>query len=226
MNLGALGATAYAVSQNHNSHSSGTSSYKPQPGEYCKFGVKKDNGDYEETRIDCQLITSFILQSQGTTAPAGGTNSTVVTTSTNVTVVNITNGVVEQQTTTPQPVLYQMLANGTLVPVNVTLPGAVNTTAVNGTDASNGTVTSSMTVTTTTTNTTVTNALDVKGKEIQVTPGMQCFVMRHTPTTNMRKAVPCGLLQSYADQSIKKNSAARNIPTFTLLCAVVAYLFH
>lgn len=218
LNLGALAGTAYAVSQSHNSHSQ--SSYKPQPGEYCKFGVKKDNGDYEETRIDCQLITSFIFQEQAK-APTGGTNSTVVSTSvTNVTVVNATNGV--EQPTTPPNVLYQMLPNGTLVPVNITLPNADNTTNV----AANGTVMTSVTTTTTNTTTSVTNALDVKGKEIQVTPGMQCFVMRHTPTTNMRRAVPCGLLQTYADQSIKKNSAARNIPTFTLLCAVVAFVLH
>ncbi|XP_063822283.1 uncharacterized protein LOC135072275 isoform X1 [Ostrinia nubilalis] len=218
LNLGAQAAAATrtisAASQkpakdSRDSIERASSNYKPQAGEYCKFGVRKDNGDYDETKIDCLLITSFILESQKPTAPAGGTNTTVVTISTNVTVVNITNGVVEK-TTTPEPlVLYQMLANGTLVPVNVTLPEAENTTAVNTTDASNGSVASSVIVTTTTTNTTVTNAVDVKEKEIQVTPGMKCFVMRHTPTSYMKKPVPCDLLQSYADQSLKKNSAAK-----------------
>ncbi|KAG7312273.1 hypothetical protein JYU34_001745 [Plutella xylostella] len=35
--------------------------YRPNPGEKCMFAVKKDNGDYEETRVDCQLMTSFLF---------------------------------------------------------------------------------------------------------------------------------------------------------------------
>lgn len=226
LNLGTLGASVYAASK---AGSSPTSHYSPQPGEYCKFGVKKENGDYEETGIDCNLITSFILRQQSSVPEQkAGTNSTSVTTITNTTtIVNSTNGEEAPQTTPPpQKVLYEMLPNGTLVPVNVTLPAAANTTENNST-AANGPVTSSVTITTTTTNTTVTNALDVKGEAIKVTPGMQCYIIRHTrPNNDMRTTVPCGLLQSYADQSIKKNAAARNIPTFTVLCAVFAFAFY
>ncbi|KAL4714543.1 hypothetical protein ACJJTC_006589 [Scirpophaga incertulas] len=246
LNLGALAGTVYA-----SRHSQRT--YKPQPGEVCMFAVKKITGFYEETKIDCELITSFIWAEEDKLAKANNgtintTNSTIVTTVTNVTVVNTTNmnpplasmpPPTMPPVTPPPNVLYQMLPNGTLVPVNVTQPdaGMPNATLPNATlpngafpnatnpVPANGTTTS-MTVTTTTTNTTVVNALDVKGKEVMVTAGMQCFVIRKTPTSNMRRPVPCGLLQSYARQSLKPNSAIRNIPTFTLLFAIAAIVLY
>lgn len=36
--------------------------YYGNPGEKCKFIIYKDNGDYEETRIDCKLMSSFIWE--------------------------------------------------------------------------------------------------------------------------------------------------------------------
>ncbi|CAG9783901.1 unnamed protein product [Diatraea saccharalis] len=219
LNLGTLAGVAYAGSRS-------SSNYKPQPGEICKFAVRKSNGDYEETKIDCQLITSFIFEEEAKAARSSGAkNSTIVTTTvTNVTVVNTTNGNAPSPTS-PPTTLYQMLPNGTLVPVNMThLHDASPTMLPNGT-ASNP-MNSSMTITTTTTNTTVVNALDVKGKEIEVTPGMECFVIRHTPSSNMRKHISCGLLQTYASQSLKKNSAVRNIPTFTILFAIAAFALY
>lgn len=226
LNLGTLAGVAYA----HSGHSS-SSSYKSAPGEVCKFGIRKDNGDYEETVIDCQLITSFIFQSQQEKAQNGGTNTTVVTTTvTNVTMVN--GGVAAAEPAPPVPapgnIVYTMLPNGTLVPLNGTLvngtfiQGAVNTTS-SETPTTNG-AESSVTTTTTNTTTTVVNALDVKGKPVDVTPGMQCYVLRHTPTSNMKKKVDCGLLQSYATQSLKKNSAARNVPVFTAVAVVAAMI--
>lgn len=219
LNLGTVAAGAYAISHSH-------SNYKPQPGEVCKFGVKKDNGDYEETKIDCQLITSFIFQEQAK-AQSNPNNTTITTTTvTNVTTINMTNpGTVETTTTLKPNPVYEMLPNGTLVPINVT---AANSTvnATNEAPSPGNTMTSSVTVTTTNT-TTVSNALDVKGKPIEVTPGMQCFVIRHSPTSNMKKTVPCGLLQTYADTSLKKNSAARNIPAFTILSVALAvFVMH
>ncbi|XP_022819880.1 uncharacterized protein LOC111351899 [Spodoptera litura] len=225
LNLGTLAGAAYAHSR--------TQHYKPQPGEVCKFAVKKDNGDYEETRIDCQIISSFILEDQAQRST--GTNSTVsVVTVTNTTVTNTTNMMAANATPAPAVpvpgnVLYAMLPNGTLVPVNQTAPPTTAiplnvpmNTSVGGL-APNGTVITSSVVTTTT-NTTVVNALDVKGSPVQVTPGMQCFVIRSSPTHNMRKAVQCGLLQTYADKSIRKNSATRNGPMFTtILAAVIAF---
>lgn len=227
MNLGTLGVAAYAVHQansNHGSGSASSGSYTPQRGEICKFAVKKENGDYEETRIDCQIISSFILQDMQTQNSAH--NSSVTTTVTNVTTIVNTTNVENGQTTTttlaPPNVLYAMLPNGTLVPVNVTLPimPQNDTAATQNNTANTG---SSVVVTTTTTNTTVVNALDVKGKPVDVTPGMQCFVIRNSPISNMRKAVPCGVLQMYADKSLQRNSAARHVPMFTIVAAVLAY---
>ncbi|KAI5632089.1 hyphally regulated cell wall protein 1-like [Phthorimaea operculella] len=222
LNLGALGATAYAFSQSGshgNSGSYGSGGYKAQPGEVCKFGLKTKTS-VEETRIDCNLILNFILAEQGKisspTAPQNRTTITTSTTVTNVTIVNNTEPVVE---TTTQKVLYEQLPNGTFVavtsiPVNVTEPPAVS-------NASNP-MQQSVVTTTTTNTTTVVDALDVKGAPVQVTPDMVCYVIRTTPTTHMRKEVPCQLLQTYADKSIQRNAASRSFPTFAVLTAVLA----
>ncbi|XP_053625858.1 uncharacterized protein LOC128683859 [Plodia interpunctella] len=198
LNLGVLGAGVYANSQSHKT-------YQTQPGEVCKFGLRKDNGDYEETRIDCQIISSYIFQYQATSttaSPNAQGNMTVVTvTVTNTTTVNNANpvGLMGGEV---------MLPNGTLIATNVT-GNAVNSTSTSS-------------VTTTTTNTTTVNALEVKGKPIEVTPQMKCYVMKTSPTSNMKMSVDCGLLQAYAVQSLKKNSAIRHIPTFTVLTAILA----
>ncbi|XP_045445405.1 dermokine-like [Melitaea cinxia] len=214
LNLGTLGVSAYALSKSH-------SNYQPKPGEVCKFAIKKDNGDYEETRIDCNLISSFIYEEEAKTK-TGGTNTTVVTTVTNVTTINMTNGNEAAPYSPPlSNPLYQMLPNGTLVPINVT---NVNTTA-NMNNNTNGTVTSSVIVTTTNT-TTLTNALDVKGKPVDVTPGMHCYVISHSPMRNMKRSIPCGLLQTYAEQSLKKNSATRNLPIISIFGVIVAMLVN
>lgn len=234
LNLGTLAGTAYVATHNGHGGSSG-SNYRTAPGEVCKFGIKKDNGDYEETRIDCQLISSFIMQEQMKPQQNGGTNTTsiVTTTVTNVTMVNGSIGVVQPAApaTLDQRPLYTMLENGTLVPLNGTfvngttfLPGGVQVTTTSPAAAANGVPSSSSVTTTTTNTTTIVNALDVKGKPVDVTPGMECYVLRHTPSSNMKKAVPCGLLQSYATQSLKKNSAARNMPLFTVVTVVAAMI--
>ncbi|CAH0694525.1 unnamed protein product [Spodoptera exigua] len=36
--------------------------YSGSPGEICKLGISKQTGEYEETRINCNLISSFILE--------------------------------------------------------------------------------------------------------------------------------------------------------------------
>ncbi|XP_026489606.2 uncharacterized protein LOC113396051 [Vanessa tameamea] len=196
------GLALYNLGTQSKSHSN----YTPKPGEICKFAIKKDNGDYEETKIDCNLISSFMYQEEAKTQ-SGGTNITVVTTVTNITTINAPNN----SDPSPSPVntnsLYEMLPNGTLVPINAT---AANRTTVDSNKTADGTITSSVRITTT--NTTVTNALDVKGKPINVTPGMQCFVISHSPVRHMKKAVPCGLLQTYAEQSLKKNQLKKIRP--------------
>ncbi|XP_045785045.1 uncharacterized protein LOC123880792 isoform X2 [Maniola jurtina] len=214
LNLGTLGVATYAAAKAHSG--SGQQTYVSKPGEVCKFGLKKDNGDYEETKIDCNLISSFIYEEEARrpSTVINSTGSVVTTTVTNVTTLNADGSLITQ--TQAPSTLFDMLPNGTLVPVNVT---NVNTTAPN-TPAAPGTVTSSVTITTT--NTTTTNALDVKGKPVEVTPGMQCYVIRHSPTSNMKRSVPCGLLQTYATQSLKKNSASRNLPVLSILSVMVA----
>lgn len=223
MNLGVLAGGLYANSHSHSNNNN--NNYKTQPGEICKFGLKKDNGDYEETRIDCQLISSFILAEQAKTQNQPTNTTTVTTTVTNTTIVNTTNPVAD----TPQTqgnvtvnVTYNVLPDGTLVPVNMSSNGTINVTTQAPPAAAGSGSSASSVVVTTTTNTTVVNALDVKGKAIDVTPGMECYVIRKTSSSNMRKSVPCGLLQTYAEKSIKTNSAARNVPAFTLLAVVCA----
>ncbi|XP_050347986.1 uncharacterized protein LOC126771867 [Nymphalis io] len=38
--------------------------YTSNPGEICKLSIHKTNGEYEETRIDCKLISSFIWDAE------------------------------------------------------------------------------------------------------------------------------------------------------------------
>lgn len=55
-NLGRMSAR-----QDHYGHHS---SYSQNPGETCKLEIRKRNGDYEATRIDCQLMSTFIWDAQ------------------------------------------------------------------------------------------------------------------------------------------------------------------
>lgn len=45
-----------------NNHYHQGSEYHGNPGEKCKFAIYKNNGDCEETRIDCKLMSSFIWE--------------------------------------------------------------------------------------------------------------------------------------------------------------------
>lgn len=230
LNLGTLGAVAY--NQFGNSHSSSHGAYKAQPGEVCKFAVRKENGDYEETKIDCKLISSFILAEEAKqNATAANTTTTVTTTVTNVTTTNLNETANPGQesltnlTVAGAETLYRMFPNGTLVPVivptdNATMGNVTTAMEGNATDeALNNTMTSTVTVTTT--NTTVTNAVDVKGPPVEVTPGMKCYVIRSAPSSSMRKTVPCDLLVTYADKSIQKNIATRISPMISVFAVLL-----
>ncbi|XP_052743290.1 uncharacterized protein LOC128199155 [Bicyclus anynana] len=46
------------------SHHSHRGEYSGTPGEVCKLGISKSNGEYEETRIDCKLMSSFIWDAE------------------------------------------------------------------------------------------------------------------------------------------------------------------
>lgn len=50
------------MSASHN-HYDANREYRGIPGEVCFFGIRKTNGDYEETRVDCKLMASFIWES-------------------------------------------------------------------------------------------------------------------------------------------------------------------
>lgn len=134
--------------------------YRSSPGEHCRLGIRRDNGDYEETRVDCQIMTSFIIDAE--TQP----EQTVHTIQTHQQVTSITT-------------------NGTTV-----------------------------------SQTTVVDALESKGPPIHVTPKTQCYLIRVSSVTNMKKTVPCGLLQKYAESSFR-NKAQRLMPVIAVLVAVV-----
>ncbi|GBP14538.1 hypothetical protein EVAR_7806_1 [Eumeta japonica] len=182
LNLGML--TASTFSHHRNRH------YRSQPGEVCKLGIRKENGDYEETKINCEIISSFIWADEDrrrTSAANPGHNSTsstvtVTMTNTTTTTANNNNSALNDVPAT----LYTMLPNGTLVQVNAT--------------QTNGSVTSSVTTVTTTNTTTVSDALDPKnnGPPVMVTDGTQCYLMRRTRTNNMRHTIACSLLLMYS----------------------------
>lgn len=194
LNLGTLGAAAYTASKK------AKTPYKPEPGQVCKFGVMDDNLSYEETKIDCDIISSFILEHQAQLRARESNTTAVVT--------------LGPSTPAVHNVLYAMLPNGILVPVNAT---SLEENSLMDT-----------------LNTTLANALDVKGKTMNVTLGMQCYVSSTSPTHVMKRSVPCGLLQTYANRlpRHRKNfSAHTNRPMFTIVPDVIMssiffYLFH
>ncbi|XP_068618045.1 uncharacterized protein [Battus philenor] len=147
------------MSSNHDHYNSHTE-YRGSPGEICKLGVNKDNGEYEETRIDCKLISSFIWETERQ-PNIEHRNTNIVTT------VNITK---------------------TLINSNNTV---VNTVTVQ--------------------NTTI-DALQAKGPSLKVTSGMNCFMIRISRDSSIsKKKVECGLLQAYAQNSLRYNGCDRCI---------------
>lgn len=154
----------------HNHHYDANREYVGSHGEICKLGIRKKNGDYEETRIDCKLITSFIWETgsgSNHVTDQSGQKSTVVSSEVKV-----------SQTTT---------------------------------NTGNNSVT-----TVTTTNTTLVDAREVKGKSIEVTRDMTCYLIRISRDTSMmKKEVECALLQTYA-QTSWRNSVGRLVPILSL----------
>ncbi|CAH2092762.1 unnamed protein product [Euphydryas editha] len=55
-NLGRMSSNHY-----HDNH---IREYRGNPGEICKLSIHKTSGEYEETRIDCKLMSSFIWDSE------------------------------------------------------------------------------------------------------------------------------------------------------------------
>lgn len=73
----------------HNYYNRPIDQYSGNPGEVCKLGIRKSNGEYEETRIDCRLMSSFIWDAEREKTSA--TNS--------VTTVNVTQTMIDGNTT-------------------------------------------------------------------------------------------------------------------------------
>ncbi|XP_061712466.1 uncharacterized protein LOC133521488 [Cydia pomonella] len=189
LNLGALTSLAgYGIGNHSPSDSKHYLHYKVQPGEICLFGIKEDNGDFEEVRIDCKFMNSFIIAELVKLQQQNSQNHTTET--------NTVSSTTTQGTLRVNP-FYVMTST------------AEAGNATKGAPAAGGTVTSSVTITTT--NTTVVNAFDVKGPPIELKPGMQCYVIRNTPLSKMKKEVLCGLLQAYADKSFDSSSTIRPV---------------
>lgn len=98
------------MSANHHHHDY---NYKSHPGEVCKLVIDKSNGDYEETRIDCQLMSSFIWEAQGDSqTPNVVPKNTVVTS-----VVTTTNGTTTTVTNTTSTVVDALSVKGPSIQV-------------------------------------------------------------------------------------------------------------
>ncbi|XP_041982477.1 uncharacterized protein LOC121735645 [Aricia agestis] len=137
------------------------SEYRSSPGEMCKLAISRRNGEYEETRVDCRLMSSFIWDAER-----------------------------ESKTVSTHTVVSQTVIN-------------------NGTTVQN---------------TTVVDALQVKGPSLQVTPGMDCFMIRISrDTSQLRRRVDCALLQEYAIRSYNNCDNLKSLP-LVLLCCIV-FLF-
>lgn len=81
-NLGRLSAGGHDHNYDSRREYSGT------PGEICKLGIRKQTGEYEETRIDCKLMSSFIWETNVSPGKQDVSSKTVSTTVTNTTSVN------------------------------------------------------------------------------------------------------------------------------------------
>ncbi|XP_038222748.1 uncharacterized protein LOC119840282 [Zerene cesonia] len=90
------------MSQSHNNHDYYNRDYRSSPGETCKLGISKNNGEYEETRIDCKLISSFIWEAKGDTHNSASKTVTTVHSSnfTKIVSANETKEIIVSQDTT------------------------------------------------------------------------------------------------------------------------------
>lgn len=158
------------MSRSHDYHRS----YRGHDNENCRLGVRKENGDYEETRIECRLMTSFIWEEER----------------------KVTDGATSTVTNTTITKIISNAGNNTL-----------NDTEI---------IQTNITV----------NAVDIKGPSIEVTPGMQCYLIRNSPMGNMRKSVPCGLLRTYALQSFRNNAFRALSENYLLFITLSIFCFY
>ncbi|XP_026321172.1 uncharacterized protein LOC113231197 [Hyposmocoma kahamanoa] len=91
-NLGRMSSGSY--------HHHYNSEYHGNPGEKCKFAIYKDNGDYEETRIDCKLMSSFIWEYEKTPNSIESSKPVAVTNIENTVTINNDSSVTRVQNKT------------------------------------------------------------------------------------------------------------------------------
>lgn len=91
------GLALYNLGRNSQHHHYDTDrQYSGTPGEICKLGISKRTGEYEETRIDCKLMSSFIWEG---TSTQNNHRVTVQNTTTEVKVTQTSNGTGNSVTT-------------------------------------------------------------------------------------------------------------------------------
>lgn len=97
------GLALYNLGRMSSSHHS-DHHYSRTPGEVCKLGIRKNNGDYQETRIDCQLMSSFIWEEEKKKNSVVKNTVTITVNTTRVDNIDSTNsnGTVVTSTTTVQ----------------------------------------------------------------------------------------------------------------------------
>ncbi|CAH0720398.1 unnamed protein product, partial [Brenthis ino] len=87
--------------------------YRGNPGEICKLAISKTNGEYEETRIECKLMSSFIWEvdsdKKGVLMDAGTSN---VVTKTVTSVQNVTKDGNSSTTVTSTTVVDALQVKG------------------------------------------------------------------------------------------------------------------
>lgn len=83
-----------------NNHYHHSSEYQGYPGEKCKFAIYKDNGDYEESRIDCKLMSSFIWDYERTPNSVDSSKTVAITNIENTVTINNVSSVTTVQNKT------------------------------------------------------------------------------------------------------------------------------
>nr|XP_021192328.2 uncharacterized protein LOC110377687 [Helicoverpa armigera] len=87
------GLALYNLGRNSHSHSHYSDrQYSGSPGETCRLGISKRNGEYEETRIDCNLMSSFIWEDTSHSSGSTSTGQQVIKNTTEVKVTQTVNG--------------------------------------------------------------------------------------------------------------------------------------
>lgn len=191
--------------------------YIPQHDEICKFGVRYENGTNDEMAIDCRAITHFILTEQPLphgdqamkqpqtlkSAPEKlvvlqNSSSSADTSKYKNIVRDVHSKVIHNQikpNTSGRDKARQNIGRHS---DEVVLGNAIATDVMNATDPI------------------------FYGKPVNVTSKMECYVVGSARSLNMKKAVPCHVLEKYTVRSINSNST---IMIKSLIMVAFRFLF-